>query len=75
MSHRTHDTLAPEAPFISNCASSVHDAEYHLALALLCVDPFIQEECNVEDDYAALEALVEMQAQADLQADLQRPEP
>ena len=71
MSHRTHDTLAPEAPRICFSAASVHDAEYHLALALRCVEAFIQEECNVEDDHAALKALAEMQAQADVQS----PEP
>ena len=76
MSHRTYaTTLAPEGPCNSNYASSAHDAGYHLALALRCVEAFIAEEFDIEDDHAALGALAEMQAQADLQAELQGPGP
>ena len=77
MSHRTYATaLAPAGAFYSDNASSAHDAGYHLALALRCVEAFIAEEFDIEDDHAALGALAaEMQAQADLQADLPGPEP
>ena len=71
MSNHTYATIAPTAPCNGENESSVHDFEYHLALALRCVEAFIQEECNVEDDHAALKALAEMQAQADVQS----PEP
>ena len=71
MRYCTYGTLALSAPCNDNNVSSAHDAGYHLALALRCVEAFIQEECNVEDDHAALKALAEMQAQADVQ----RPEP
>ena len=67
MSHRTYATaLAPEGPCYSDNASSAHDAGYHLALALRCVEAFIAEEFDMEGDNAALGALAEMQAQADL---------
>ena len=71
MRNCAYGTLALSAPCNGNNVSSAHDAEYHLALALRCVEAFIQEECNVEDDHAALKALAEMQAQADVQS----PEP
>ena len=76
MSHRTYATaLAPDGAFYSDNASSAHDAGYHLALALRCVEAFIAAEFDIEDDHAALGALAEMQAQADLQAELQGPGP
>ena len=66
---RTYAALTPNAALHAaehDGAHSAHDAEYHLALALRCVEAFILEEFDIEDDYAALEAIAEMQAQADL---------
>ena len=76
MSHRTYATaLAPDGAFYSDNASSAHDAGYHLALALRCVQAFILEESDTEDDYAALQAAFEAIAEMQAQVDLQRPEP
>ena len=68
MNHRTYATLTPNATphATEHGAHPVYDAEYHLALALRCVETFILEEFDIEDNYAALEAIAEMQAQADL---------
>ena len=75
MRYCTYGTLAPSAPCNGNNASSAHDAEYHLALALRCVQAFILEESDTEDDYAALQAAFEAIAEMQAQVDLQRPEP
>ena len=76
MSHRTYATaLAPEGPCYSDNASSAHDAGYHLALALRCVQAFILEESDTEDDHAALQAALEAIAEMQAQADLPGPEP
>ena len=68
MNHRTYATLTLNATphATEHNAHPVHDAEYHLALALRCVEVFILEEFDIKDDYAALKAIAEMQAQADL---------
>ena len=75
MNHRTYATLAPAAPCNGENASSVHDFEYHLALALRCVQAFILEEYDTEDDHAALQAALEAIAEMQAQADLPGPEP